>query len=454
MTSRNGSSEIRPYFEASNARSSVVDAGRDHDPPGRRSSSPSVAANAGHAGQHQVHLRHDARRADVAGPPDHGRARASTGSTRPQQRPLGIGARDDDPAPRSPRRRPARRRWTRPSPPVTAATSASVRTSPPEARTADSPARRPGRPGRPGRTIVWPAAPPSLPAESNRSTAAVPADHGPMRRVPDAAGGEHAARARRSRTPRRPGRPPPSAARGWSRGASSGPRPRSARPSFRPITASAERRRLEVRRRADVRGRRGSWRASAPAGRTPGTPSASLRRTGRAGPRRCARGPPTASPAPPSGCGANARTAGRIEVQAVAVQLRGRGPPSGRSRPTVWASGRHRGRRAPARWSSAAAAGALAPLEHQRRAGRPAPGTRRSPARCGRRRPRPRRTVAPALTPPAAPAARPLRSFSDLERGDPAGRAHDAAARMRRRAAHATGPGAASGTAPSRAPAG
>ena len=67
----------------------------------------------------------------------------------------------------------------RPSREVIATTSAPVRISTPASRAADSSALT-SAPGPPRANTVWPAAPPSLPAESPSSTAVVPADHGPI----------------------------------------------------------------------------------------------------------------------------------------------------------------------------------------------------------------------------------------------------------------------------------
>ncbi len=67
---------------------------------------------------------------------------------------------------------------TRPSAVVTAATSAPVRSSAPKARAAAARASLTA-PGPPRATTAWPAAPPSLPAESARSVAVVPIDHAP-----------------------------------------------------------------------------------------------------------------------------------------------------------------------------------------------------------------------------------------------------------------------------------
>ena len=58
-------------------------------------------------------------------------------------------------------------------------TSASQRISPPAALTAPTSAAV-SAPGPPRANTVWPAAPPSLPAESARRTPVVPADHGPI----------------------------------------------------------------------------------------------------------------------------------------------------------------------------------------------------------------------------------------------------------------------------------
>ena len=68
---------------------------------------------------------------------------------------------------------------TRPPRTSSVETSAPVRTSAPAAAAAASSALASAA-GPPLANVVCPAAPPSFPAESARSTRAVPADHGPM----------------------------------------------------------------------------------------------------------------------------------------------------------------------------------------------------------------------------------------------------------------------------------
>ena len=67
---------------------------------------------------------------------------------------------------------------TRPSAVVTPATSAPVRISAPKPRAAAASAAA-SAPGPPRAYTTWPAAPPSLPAESASSAAVVPIDHAP-----------------------------------------------------------------------------------------------------------------------------------------------------------------------------------------------------------------------------------------------------------------------------------
>src|SRR6266542_3802153 len=62
---------------------------------------------------------------------------------------------------------------------VTWTTSTDVRISAPNPRAAEA-SESARAPGPPRANVVWPGAPPSLPAESASSTAVVPADHGPM----------------------------------------------------------------------------------------------------------------------------------------------------------------------------------------------------------------------------------------------------------------------------------
>ena len=68
---------------------------------------------------------------------------------------------------------------TRPARERIAVTSASVRISAPAARAAEASASA-SAPVPPRANVAVPAAPPSVPAESFRNTAAVPADHGPQ----------------------------------------------------------------------------------------------------------------------------------------------------------------------------------------------------------------------------------------------------------------------------------
>ena len=232
----------------------VVDARRDHDPAAEALVVRRRPPNAGTPGQRQVHLgrrspavrRFPARHTSV-GPEVHR-------VEQPEQRPLRVGAGDHDA-----RRRDllARRPGPRPSP-----APSLVGDRRPPRRRSGSPRRTPRaaagqrlgqRPrAAPRRTTVCPAAPPSLPAESPSSTAAVPAVHGPIAvyRTPRAAIGPpdvvalerlaHQVRHRHRQDAEQPPRP------------AFGPSSRNARPRRRPATASAIDGRLDVGRRGRV----------------------------------------------------------------------------------------------------------------------------------------------------------------------------------------------------------
>ena len=74
VASRTGSSAIRPYFEASKACSSRVDRGRvDLDPTPKQARVAGRRRELGQPVEHEVDLRHRARRPDVAGAPAHRR---------------------------------------------------------------------------------------------------------------------------------------------------------------------------------------------------------------------------------------------------------------------------------------------------------------------------------------------------------------------------------------------
>ena len=142
--------------------------------------------------------------------------------------------------------------------------------------------------GPPRAKTVRPAAPPPA-AESQSNPAPCPPARRPSPcRAPPA---RRAAREPpRRRPPRSPGPPPPSAAPGPPRGLLA-PRSRSAFISLRPMIASAERRRLRVRRRRHLQATRGSWRSPGPSGRTGRTRRRLRARSGRGapgGPRRVA----------------------------------------------------------------------------------------------------------------------------------------------------------------------
>ena len=229
-------------------------------------------------------------------------------------------------------------------------------------------------------------------------------------------------------------RRPPSAARGWPRGRPSRRGRGTPCPSFSPASASAIDGRLHVRRRRHVACTRGSSRARASSGRTRRYASASCRVRSRSSLGGAGGVGPEASRPTPSGCGANSAHLGRDRARARAWPASGPSRPSARSRPTVCAMPGRRERRARARRSRRMPADlGRARSSDQRPSGRPSRGTRRRPGRCARA-PIDDRVVArsrhqAALRPRFA-------SFEQLERGDPPGRAHDAAAGMRGRAAH------------------
>ena len=99
VASRTGSSETRPYFDASNARSIASMPGRDDDPAAEQRLV--VAAGGGEPRQpveDEVDLRHDARRPVVAGPPEHRRPDGDR-VAQPDERPLRVEPADDGRAP-------------------------------------------------------------------------------------------------------------------------------------------------------------------------------------------------------------------------------------------------------------------------------------------------------------------------------------------------------------------
>ena len=173
-----GRSLAPPYLDASNARSTVVDAPGDDDPAGQQRG----VVHAGERRQRrqlQLDRAHVAPgRADVAGPPAQPRAGGDR-VDQVEQRVLGSTADATAGASTSlARRQLDAHRTASPAPTRSGHLGAGA-----DLRARRSAARRsaPASAGGPPRTsAVSPAAPPSLPAESFSSTSAVPADHGPM----------------------------------------------------------------------------------------------------------------------------------------------------------------------------------------------------------------------------------------------------------------------------------
>ena len=178
VASSTGLSEIRPYFDASNARStSSIDVVPTWMRPRSSRASPAAAGNSGRPSRTRLTLatvpgvRMLAARQRSDGP-------SVTGSTRPVSRRFGsmpetiAGASiSSPPSSTTPVATPSTARMD--------ATRAEVRISAPAAWAAAASASA-SADGPPRAKTVSPAAPPSLPAESASSTAVVPADHGPI----------------------------------------------------------------------------------------------------------------------------------------------------------------------------------------------------------------------------------------------------------------------------------
>ena len=416
---------MRPYLDASNARSTRRSTGADQIRP---RSEPRVAAGGRERraapSSTRLTLATDAGRPDVARAPAQRRPERHGVDEAVSSR---FGSRPDD---------DGRARISSPTSSATpvAAPSAVGRddlgagADLGAGRRAAAASARPARPGRPARRPSRPAAPPSLPAESASRTWRRAGGPRPQRGVADAAPGDGRPERLRSRTTRRrsPRRPSAGRAGASARRACRG-RGTRGRAGARERVAEPG---ADVGRRLVAEVGEEARRATGPGGRTRRT----RRVVGRPGaqpvdgPRR---GRPTASrpgrPAAARRRGPRARRACRPCSRASRSRTT-----DGRSRPTVWASVGH-----------ADAGSELG--------GHVAPPTRSRAPRGRGRAARPRARYAAADEPVVAgadddgvvrgsgsspssgrlPAAGP----QDLERGEAAVGAHDPAARMRRRAA-------------------
>ena len=237
----------RPYLEASKARSMASMPGRDDDPPAQERLVATGGREDRQPREREVDLGHDARRPDVAGPPAERRARArpdprrSTsvrfGSTPETTARAAISSPEASTTP-----------VARPSFEVIAATSAPVRISAPAAARSRGERRPTGRRARPARRRSRRPRRRRCPPNPSSRIAAVPADHGPT----DAYRTPRQAIAARTASVSNDSATRSATAIGRIRRIvreSCLPRPRNARPSFSPVSASPMPGRLDVRRR-------------------------------------------------------------------------------------------------------------------------------------------------------------------------------------------------------------